>query len=180
MKTIQKDKKKAVLIGILSGLLSLIFVPALFKAALSDLIYGRNYLIEWHFPFLNTSIEIVKNAKPLTILILIFSPIIFGFLSIEISGIYIKLRKDFLNKISGILFQLVQITYILILIIYFAITVIFNLFPESEITKFIEVLNYSFEKKMIALFVTILIPFTYTSFALNRIKNYFSESEKES
>lgn len=126
-----------------------------------------------------TSIEIVKDGKPFNILIIIFSPIIFSMLAIEISGLYIKLKKDLFNKIIGILFQLIQITYILFLVVYFAMNGIFTLSPESEVIKFLEVLNFSFEKKMIALFVTILIPFTYTSFALNRIKNYISENEKE-
>jgi hypothetical protein len=180
LKIDDKGRSVAVFIGIFSGLISLIFFPALFKSVMSNLIYEGKYFTEWNIIYLDTSIEIVKEINPLIILILLFSPAIFSMFAIEISGIYIKLRKDFFSKTIGILFQLIQITYILILIIYFALNGIFNLVPESEVSQFLVILDFSFEKKMISLFVTILIPFTYTSFALNRIKNYISESKKES
>lgn len=177
MESTAPKKMTAVIIGVISGLISILFLPALAKALISAYFYGGENYYNWLLIYLYVSVDILKSESPYLIMFILLLPMVYCMNAIELAGVIIKLNKSFFVKTIGMIFQLWHVAFILLFLIHFTVVIVFNIYPEHEWQTFAAQLNWSFQKKIIAALGTAIIPFSYTSYALNRIKYYLAENE---
>lgn len=176
-KELSRKKRIAVIIAFFIAVLLLVFLTTPFKLMIASIFGIETGDIKRNYIFFTVDLLINENNSLIPTLLVIFSPMILSMLLIETASLSVKLFNTFSLRISNLIFRLANITYIMLFTLFFALNTIFMFDEKSETLKLISVLEFSFEKKMILIFICVLIPFTYISFALNRLKTYISENE---
>lgn len=176
-KELSRKKRIAVIIAFFIAVLLLVFLTTPFKLMIASIFGIETGDIKRNYIFFTVDLLINENNSLIPTLLVIFSPMILSMLLIETASLSVKLFNTFSLRISNLIFRLANITYIMLFTLLFALNTIFMFDEKSETLKLISVLEFSFEKKMILIFICVLIPFTYISFALNRLKTYISENE---
>ena len=164
-------KKSAILWGIIGGLISVIILRELVKALLVMLILGNDMDILFEGYTLNTVYDPVFIKSEFSRFFLLGSTFLSTIIIIEISAYILKKKNDAEYKAGIIIFQLINLTWLLFGLIFFIISFAFKFSISEEWKIFFDCPLYSRHEQTLIIFLGSFVLFGYISFVLTRIKN---------
>lgn len=161
-------------ISILIALISVLILNELVKAGAVYLIYTLNISFTLKGISLYTVFTLPESHKLIYDTVIYLLPIFSVIIFIEFSALF--LSKVYNNNIRTglIIYQMINIGYLVITILLNALSVILNNFLSTDWSMYIFVSEYSYTKSLLITFLTIFVVFTYINFATNRIKKFIT------
>lgn len=166
--------KKNILISIsiVVALISVLILNELIKAGAVFLIYTRDISFALKGISLYTVFTLPESHKLIYDTVIYLIPIFSVIIFIELSALF--LIKVYNNNIRTglIIYQMINIGYLVITILLYALSVIINNFLNTDWSVYIFISEYSYTKSLLVTFLTIFVVFSYVNFATNRIKKF--------
>ena len=165
-------KKILISISILVALISVLILNELVKAGAVYVFYTHDISFVLKGISLNTVFTLPESHNLISDTIIYLLPIFSVIIFIEFSALF--LSKVYNNNIRTglIIYQMINIGYLVIAILLNALSVIINNFLSTDWSVYIFISGYSYTKSLLITFLLILIIFTHINFATNRIKKY--------
>ena len=161
-------------ITILIALVSVLILNELIKAGAVFLIYTHDISFSLKGISLYTVFTLPESHKLIYDTVIYLLPIFSVIIFIEFSALF--LSKVYNNNIRTglIIYQMINIGYLVITILLNALSVILNNFLSTDWSMYVFVSEYSYTKSLLITFLTIFVVFTYINFATNRIKKFIT------
>ncbi len=167
-------KKILISISVIAGLASVLILNELVKAGAVYLIYTRDITLIVKGISISTVFGLPESHKLLVDTFIFLLPILSVIIFTELSAVF--LGKVYNNNIRTglIIYQIINIGFLVITILLYALSVIINNFLNTDWLTYILISKYSYGKSLLITFLVILVIFTYINFAANRIKKYIT------
>ncbi len=164
----------AILIGIISALLSILFLTGIFQALIA-LIFG---ITDFHFGFnyfiFKPIFHLQNNGSAIAFGIIYFAPFVFNILMLEIGTALLKKSILGQKRFSLIFFNLVIALYLIISVFYGAVIsllVINSINDWNQLMIHLKIVNSG---KIMFMFVIIIMLTTYLKRKATRILEYIN------
>ncbi len=174
---ISASKRKALIAGAVVGLVSVIVLSELFKAAMILALTGTG--IAFKFTWFNFKTVYDQNVQQqgLVYLTIICSTFIANVFFIELTTLIMKGKVGIYSFFTLMVIQLFNITWLLFGYAYIVFAYLFKLDKENEWQKYLSIHAESNEQFAIIMFLAALILFTYFSYVFKRVKSSLTEKE---
>lgn len=171
------NKKYLLLISIISGLLSIYFLNELIKGLTAFLLVSDNVEFTFSFIILKAVFTPETGLSFFSYLLVYTSTVLTSIFLIEITSLLFKKYNSGMVRTQIIIFQLINIGYMLFHLFYGVFTVAFatNLISDWQLLYFYA--DFSRNHSLVFMLFIILIMFVYIRFSTNRIKNYITPIE---
>lgn|GEM_PF-4719597 len=176
-KNISGSKIKALIVGAVIGLISVIVLSELFKAAtvLALTERGVSFKLTW-FNFKAVYDQSVQQ-NDLIYLIIISSTFIANIFFIELTTLIMKTKIGIYRFFSLMVIQLFNITWLLFGYAYIVFSFVFKFDRQSEWQRYLAIHANSNQQFAVIMFLTALILFTHFSYVFKRVKSSLTEKE---
>lgn len=160
----------AVLIGLVTVLYLNEYIKGLIASALLDTNTGYSFngiIITAYFP-------LTGNHAFLFYCFLFSIPILISLIFIEASAFSLKKITNLNLRTEVIIFELINIGFVIVNIFVGIITVLFKNSFENGWARLFQFSGYSFEKQLIIVFLSLALTLAYVNFTANRLRNYLT------
>ena len=174
-----KDKsirnKKSLITGLAAGILSVFYLNELFQG-FAAFIAGFER-ITFEFGMINWY-AVFHSEEPfggLIYVIVYIAPLLFNLLVIEVSNIILKKGGPGLIRNSILLFQLINIGYILLNIFYGALSLLLRTNPMNDWVRLAAALRLEGPGKFVMMLFAIIILISYLNITTKRVGSYIGK-----
>jgi hypothetical protein len=174
-----KDKKiknkGSIVIGSLSGLITVLFLSELFQGLLA-LVFAKE--VGFAFSGLNFFADfVIEEGKSILVYILLFaSPLLLSILAVELSMIIMKRSPLGPARFSTIVFQLINLGYIIITLFYGAISILLRVNLLNDWVRMTNYLGIEGGERYPLVFFFLIILIMYLNLVTKRISGYINQS----
>lgn len=168
--------KKAILIiiSIFAGLLTVLYLNEFIKGIIAGVMTGGEVTYIFRGIILTAAIPITKGTGFATYTFLLAVPLLLSVLFIEISALTLKKNSNLWLRQGLVIFQLVNLGYIIVNIFIGIISVIGRGLFNSSWVRLLEYARFSYAKQLILMLVILILLFTYINYSTNRLKKYIT------
>ena len=163
-------KSLAVIAGIFTGLVSVLFINELFKWLVAGCFVYHPELL---FKGIRLSTDFNFAATSFTALvIIIISPLVLSLSLIELSTLFLKTLEEDFYRIMVIIFILINTGYLIFNIILGIFSLLFRSKFVTDWGKLLEVSGYSYNEKLVFMILVMVLLFAYLNFTTKRMRNF--------
>lgn len=167
-------KTTLIIISILAGLLTVLYVNELIKGLAAGLITGGDITFIFKGIILTAAIPVTKGTGFSAYIFLLALPLILSVLYIETSALTLKKNNNLWLRQGLVIFQLVNLGYIIVNIFIGIISVIARGMFSSSWVRLLEYAEFSYTKQLIFMLIILILLLTYINYSTNRMKKYIT------
>ncbi|MFH1196271.1 MAG: hypothetical protein V1720_11190 [bacterium] len=167
------QNKPALLSGILSGLISAIFLTELFQAFTTIVLNGEFSGFGFSMKGFYCNYSFAPGLSAFTEILISLSPVIFSIFVIELASFFLRKTGLGFYRFTLIVFVLINVGYLIIKFFYGAFAVIFKM-PDNDWTFFLQSIGVEGQAVIPVIFFAIIFLIAYLNFSSRRLIKYFS------
>ncbi len=161
-------------LSILTGLLTVLYFNELVQGIIASAVLRTNVAFSFKGIVLTAVIPFVGTYSFFTYFFLLLIPLLLSGIFIELSAVSLKKIINLNLRIGVIIFELVNIGFIVVNILIGILSVLLKGSFENGWSRLFEFSGVTFEKQLIVMFLLLLLSLTYINFSANRLKNYIT------
>ncbi|MCL5030998.1 MAG: hypothetical protein M1480_18480 [Bacteroidetes bacterium] len=164
------NKTFAVILGLIAGLIAVLYLNELVKAFSAFLLIKQNVSIAFYGIKLTVSFPFSKSNSSYIYLLVMITPFIANVLFIETAFIWLSKTASDHIRTSLIIFQLINIGYLIFAAFIGIISIILNSSVSTEWTTLLNQENLSYNQKLIFMLFILILLLGYINILTKRIK----------
>jgi len=174
IKRVDLKKITVIAISLFLGLITVIYLNELIKGLIAGILTGVEVNYFFKGILLTAAIPFTKGTGISTYSFLYSVPFLMSVVFIEISSIILK-KNNNLNLRQGIVvFQLVNVGYIVVNIFVGIISVVFKGLFTSNWARFLEYADIPYSKQLVIMLLILIFLFAYINYSTNRLRKYIT------
>lgn len=160
--------------SIFAGLITVLYFNEFVKGSAAVLLTGGEVYYLFKGIILTAVIPITKNTGIYTYSFLLLIPLLLSVLFIEISSVILRKNNNMNLRQGLVIFQLINVGYLVVNIFIGIISVIFKGFLKSNWARLLEYAEVDYNKQLILMLLILIFLFTYINYSANRLKKYIT------
>jgi len=163
-----------VLSSIFVGLLIVLYFNPFVKGVIASLITGKESHYYLKGILLNVDMGFSESTTIFTYAFLLIIPLLVSLVFIEVTSVILKKNNNINFRLGLVIFQLVNIGYLVVNIFIAIIAVAFRGLLINGWVKLLDYANFKYTKQILLMLVILILLFVYINFCANRLKKYMT------
>ena len=163
-----------VLTSIIIGLLTVLYFNTFVKGVIASIITGKESHYYTKGTLLNVDMSFSESTTIFTYAFLLVIPLLVSFVFIELTSVILKKNNNINFRLGLVIFQLVNIGYLVVNIFVAIIAVAFRGLLINGWVRLLDYAKFEYTRQILLMLVILILLFAYINFCANRLKRYIT------